>query len=199
MPVLFILAGPNGAGKTTFYSTAAAQGFIPAELPFINIDLILKDELGGYNTENYIRADHIYRKRVGDYISQGKDFMIESNLARQADYEWIENMRKAGFDIVLYFLCTQDLTINIDRVRQRVKEGGHDVPESIIDQCFRNGLLYLKSRLHLFTETYIIDNSFEEPIEMAVLIKGRVITKNTDCPKWVDDLLYIAERIEKKE
>ena len=47
MPTLYILAGPNGAGKTTFYQTAIEEGFISKELPFINVDLITKDELGG--------------------------------------------------------------------------------------------------------------------------------------------------------
>lgn len=198
MPILFILAGPNGVGKTTFYGTAVAQGFIPADLPFVNIDLIVKDELGGYSDSNYSHAESIYRTRTGNFIANGKDFMIESNLARQADYDWIENMIKAGYEVVLYFLCTQDLTINIDRVKQRVKEGGHNVPESIIEQRFRNVLLYLKAKLHLFAEVYIIDNSFEEPVEMAVLAKGKIISKNTDCPKWVNDLLYITERIQQK-
>ena len=48
MPTLYILAGPNGAGKTTFYFTAIEQGFIDKDLPFINTDLIARNELGGY-------------------------------------------------------------------------------------------------------------------------------------------------------
>lgn len=48
MPILYILAGPNGAGKTTFYFTAVEQRFINKNLPFINTDLITKEEPGGY-------------------------------------------------------------------------------------------------------------------------------------------------------
>lgn len=177
MPLLYILAGPNGAGKTTFYSTAVEQGFIPSDLPFINIDLITKDGLGGYTQENFARAEEIYREKVGEYIKTGKDFMIESNLAYQSDYDWLQNMIRHGFEVILYFLCTQNLAINIARVQKRVKEGGHDVPVVIIEHRYHNGLLYLKSQLHLFAEVYLIDNSYEEPVEMALLKKGIIKMK----------------------
>lgn len=51
MPALYILAGANGTGKTTYYLTASQQNFISSGLPFLNVDLIAKDELGGYSAE----------------------------------------------------------------------------------------------------------------------------------------------------
>jgi len=53
MPTLYILAGPNGAGKTTYYYTALNKLFINQSLPFINLDVIAKDEMGGYSAENF--------------------------------------------------------------------------------------------------------------------------------------------------
>ncbi len=60
MPILYILAGPNGAGKTTFYFTAVEQGFIDKNLPFINTDLITKDELGGYIEGNFVKVPFLH-------------------------------------------------------------------------------------------------------------------------------------------
>ncbi|MEJ0107037.1 MAG: hypothetical protein WDO19_32845 [Bacteroidota bacterium] len=173
--ITLYLAGPNGTGKTTFYSTAVDQGFIPGELPFVNIDLIAKNELGGYSNENFKRAEELYRARVGAFISEKKDFMIESNLAYQSDYDWLHAMLRQGFEAILYFLYTERIEINIGRVQKRVKEGGHDVAVAIIQQRYQNGLLYLKSQLHLFSEAYLIDNSFKEPFQMAVIQKGDII------------------------
>src|ERR1700709_1050289 len=123
MPLLYIFAGPNGAGKTTFYHAAIEQGFIPGELPFVNIELIARNELGGYSDENFRQAELLYRKRVGAYISEEKDFMIESNLAYQSDYDWLKAMLRQGYEIILYFLYTQNIEINIRRVQKRVMEG----------------------------------------------------------------------------
>ncbi len=55
MPTLYILGGPNGAGKTTFYFSAIEEGFIDKTLPFINADIIVKNELGGYSEENFTK------------------------------------------------------------------------------------------------------------------------------------------------
>lgn len=76
MPTLYILAGPNGAGKSTFYFTAIEQGFIDKELPFINTDIIAKNELGGYSEENFQKAEAIVRSRMAERISKNEDFLI---------------------------------------------------------------------------------------------------------------------------
>src|SRR3954469_3084492 len=116
MPVLYVLPGANGTGKTTYYFTAIEQGFIDAALPFVNVDLITKDELGGYTEGNFIKAELLARERIGSYIHRGESFMIESNLAKTADYKWIDIMKKQGYDVILYFLGTSDVDINKNRV-----------------------------------------------------------------------------------
>jgi predicted ABC-type ATPase len=169
MPTLYILAGPNGAGKTTFYFTAINQGFIDKELPFINTDLITKDKLGGYTEENFVRAEAIVRERITGHILKNEDFLIESNLARQSDYDWLKLVRSRNYEIVLYFLCTSDIEINIGRVKKRVKEGGHDVPENIVADRYNMSLIYLRKEIFGFTEVYLIENSTETAEQMAIV------------------------------
>ena len=90
MPSLFILAGANGSGKTTFYFSAKENNFISSAIPFVNVDMITKEELGGYSAQNFERANMIYREKVGGYIESMQDFMVESNLAKQTDFDWFE-------------------------------------------------------------------------------------------------------------
>src|SRR5690242_7908917 len=132
MPSLFIRAGANGSGKTTFYFSAKENSFISIAIPFVNVDMIAKEDLGGYSAENFERANMICRERVGGYIDNMQDFMIESNFAKQTDFDWLEKMKQKGYDIILFLLGTSDVEINIKRVERRVKEGGHYVPENII-------------------------------------------------------------------
>jgi predicted ABC-type ATPase len=118
MPAIYILAGPNGTGKTTYYTTAIEEGFIDATLPFINVDLICRDQLGGYSEENTVKAEQIVRERIKSHIERSESFMIESNLAQQADYDWIQRMNAAGYETHLFFLCTSLVDINIQRVEK---------------------------------------------------------------------------------
>lgn len=197
MPTLYILAGPNGAGKTSYFETAAAKGFIHPDLPFINVDLITRSLPGMYTAENFAKADAIAREKIALHINSLSDFMIESNLATLKDYDWINAMIKMGYDVVLFFLCTSFVEINIDRVKKRVAEGGHDIAEPIIEHRYKMGLTYLKGSLQIFSKTYLIDNSSETPVVMAELNGGTLIMKEHNPPSWVNDVLYIIERMKK--
>jgi len=64
--------------------------------------MIAKEELGGYSMQNFERANLIYRERVGGYIESMQDFMIESNLAKQTDFDRLEKMKQKGYDIILF-------------------------------------------------------------------------------------------------
>lgn len=116
MPTLFVLGGANGAGKTTWHSAGIVNNFINEGLPFINVDNIVLLELGGFTSENIARAEQLSRERMAILISERKDFMIESNLSKSSDYEWIALMCKNGYDTSLFFLGTDDVEINKSRV-----------------------------------------------------------------------------------
>ena len=198
MPTLYVLAGPNGAGKTTFYQQSVSEGFISKELPFVNVDLIARDLPGGYTEVNFTLAAERARQQISDLISTGKSFMIESNLAKEADYKWLENMKKAGYELILYFLSTNDILINIDRVERRVKEGGHFIPPHIVTDRYKMCLLYLRTKLDLFEEAHLIDNS-SETIETIALLKGnRIVFKQASPPSWASDILTFAQRLSKR-
>lgn len=122
--------------------------------------------------------------------------MIESNLAVQANYDWIKNLKKRGYDIILFFLCTQFITINIERVQKRVAEGGHFVPPSIVEHRYNVGLSYLKSKLSIFEEVYLIDTTDEIAKNMAILKNGLLEFKEPSCPKWVNDVLFITKKLQ---
>ena len=198
MPVLYILAGPNGTGKTTFYSIAVQSGFINKDLPFINVDLITQS-LGAYTEENFIKASEIYRHIVKKYIELNADFMIESNLADTRSYEWISLLKRKNYQIVLYYLSTDDVMINIGRVQRRVKEGGHDIPESIIRTRYSQSHSYLKTKLSEFKEVYLIDNSTDASQVQIKLKDGVIVEKTQDLTNWVKDVLSIYERLQGKK
>ena len=122
MPILYVLAGANGVGKTTWYQTGLDNGSVDVTIPFINIDIIIQKELGGYNDVNLAKAEQIARERMSILIGERRDFMIESNLSKSADYDWIARMRKNGYESVLYFLGTGDVDLNKIRVKERVHE-----------------------------------------------------------------------------
>ena len=196
MPTLYVLGGANGVGKTTWYQFGLEHKAINPKLPFINIDLIVLRELGGYTAENVAKAEVMARERMKTLLQEKRDFMIESNLSKSSDYDWIALMRKNDYQTVLFFLGTSNVEINKMRVKARVMEGGHDVAEPIIEQRYQMGMSYLKAKVLEFSDATLIDVSTHEPHRMAQLINGRIVFKDPNCPSWVQASLDLAERIE---
>jgi predicted ABC-type ATPase len=196
MPLLYILAGPNGSGKTTFYDDAVNNGFINPALPFLNVDRFTQ-ESGGYTEENYAKADIIYRQRIKQYIIDRANFMIESNLAKIADFEWIEKMKAVSYEVILYFLSTNNVEENIARVKRRVSEGGHDIPDHIVRDRYRLGQIYLKSHLQIFKEVYLPDNTEATVKHIVHLVNGKIEIEIPQCPEWINEILFFAKRIQK--
>jgi predicted ABC-type ATPase len=198
MPILYVLGGANGVGKTTWYQAAVNTGEIDPKLPFINIDTIVLQELGGYTTENIARAEDLARERMRDLILSRKDFIIESNLSRSSDYDWIELMRKNGYQTSLFFLGTNNVEINKIRVRSRVAEGGHDIADPIIEQRYQTGLSYLKSQIINFSSATLIDVSTDQPRKQVYLVNGLISFKEQQQPEWITQSISLAERLQLK-
>src|SRR5215467_15614409 len=152
MPFIFILGGANGAGKSTYYEAGIRDGFIDTNLPYLNVDLVAKNEFGSHLPQNLLKAEEFIREWMRVLISSKQNFIIESNLAKSSEYEWLEKLISHGYQLKMDFLSTGDVEINKLRVHHRVSEGGHDVPDNIIEQRSAMGITYLKSKVFIFEE-----------------------------------------------
>ena len=138
-----------------------------------------------------------YRLWVNQLISDQQDFMIESNLADERSYEWINSMKKKGYQLVLYFLSTQDVAINFQRVNKRVQEGGHPVPEPIIESRYKQGHSYLKTKLQVFNEVYLIDNSTDTPLIQAHIANDAITILAETLVNWAKEITAFYEKVQR--
>lgn len=198
MPELHVLAGVNGAGKTTFYEASRKPGFMNLDVGFVNTDLLAKMQPGGYTTANFYKAEVLARRMIREYVSQKEDFLIESNLSSQRDYDWLIQMVNAGYDCFLYFLHTQSVEINLYRVEKRVLEGGHFVDPTIIRHRYQMVLTHLRSKLEIFKSALLIDMTEDLPKLVARLSYGLLDFKSPNPPEWVDNVLSLVERRHRK-
>jgi len=136
-PRILIIAGPNGAGKTTF-----ANEFLPAEADcpkFINADLIAAG-LSPFRPEAAaFRAGRLVLEQLADFVRQGRSFSFETTLSGRGYARLIPQWRAQGYFVALFFLRLPDAGFAISRVRQRVAEGGHFVPDKAIRRRFEAG------------------------------------------------------------
>ena len=132
--ICYIIAGPNGAGKTTF-----AKEFLPFEaqcINFVNADLIAEG-LAPFRPENAaIKAAKIMIQQIDECIRKEESFAFETTLSGRRYIRKIKEMKAKGYDVVIYFLKLASVDLAIERVKMRVMQGGHNVPEKDIKRRF---------------------------------------------------------------
>lgn len=137
-PRALMLAGPNGSGKTTF-----AREFLPAEgncPTFINADLIAEG-LSPFRPESMaIEASRLMLDHVRQMVAKREDFAVETTLAGRAYLRMLHEWQSVGYQVELIFLQLPSADMAVQRVRQRVVQGGHNIPEPDIRRRFGRGI-----------------------------------------------------------
>lgn len=129
---LYIIAGANGSGKTTF-----ALSYVELnKLHFINADEIAK-EYDPQDIQKYkIKAGKEFFRQLSTNLSQDNSFMIESTLSGKYLINIIKKAKSSGFVVVLIYLFLENEIENVLRVRNRVLNGGHNVPDEDIKRRY---------------------------------------------------------------
>jgi predicted ABC-type ATPase len=153
-----VVAGPNGAGK----STSAANLLLGAlhVNEFVNADVIAQG-LSGFAPERVaFQAGRVMLARLRELADAGRSFGFETTLASRSYAPWLRELRGAGFEIHILFLWLPTADQAVARVAERVRAGGHAVPEDVIRRRYSAGL---KNLIRLYTSIadswQIIDNS----------------------------------------
>jgi predicted ABC-type ATPase len=165
-PNLYVVAGPNGAGKSTF-----ARLFLPdyAECrEFVNADLIAAG-LSPFNPEGQaIQAGRLMLERIESLARTRIDFGFETTLAGRGWVPLLEDLRRQGYRLNLFFLWLPTPDLAVSRVEERVRAGGHSVPEEVIRRRFTRGLQnFFRIYQPILDGWLVFDNSVMPP-ELAV-------------------------------
>jgi predicted ABC-type ATPase len=162
-PKILILAGPNGAGKTTF-----AREFVRKELGFkhfVNADLIAAG-MSPFEPElAAIAAGRVMLDHIAHLVKAKESFVIETTLSGLGYARHISEWKKIGYQVSLTFLSLPSEAIAVKRVKNRVKQGGHNIPTHVIKRRFLAG----RDNFHniyknLVDHWVLFDNTGEIPI-----------------------------------
>ncbi len=129
-PSVIVLAGPNGAGKTTAARTVLAETL--KVMPFVNADVIAQG-LAGFDPDSAaIEASRIMLERLHALAEQRADFAFETTLAGRTLADWLRHLRQTGYVVHLVYFWLANVELAIARVADRVRLGGHSIPEATI-------------------------------------------------------------------
>lgn len=137
-PQVVIIAGPNGAGKSTLAPILLRDTFELRD--YVNADPIALGLSGFDPASMAFEAGRIMLRRLHSLAEQRKNCAFESTLSARSYAGWIERLIANGYDFELMFLWLRSPELAVQRVRERVRSGGHDVPEEVIRRRYATGL-----------------------------------------------------------
>ncbi|MFA5293087.1 MAG: zeta toxin family protein [Phycisphaerae bacterium] len=162
-PTCYIIAGPNGAGKTTFALRYLPQ--IAGCRNFVNADLIAYGFSPFDSLSAQYEAGRFFLREVYANIDKRVDFAFETTLAGRSQISLLKKLRQDGWQVVLFFLWIPDAAFSKSRVRERVANGGHNIPDDAIYRRYpriMNNLI--KIYIPLCDKTLCYDNSGPKPV-----------------------------------
>jgi predicted ABC-type ATPase len=182
-PHLVVLAGPNGSGKTTI-----APRFLKGKLgvsEFVNADLIA----GGLSVFDpqlaAMAAGRVMLARLKELAARRADFAFETTLASRSFAPWIAELMDSGYRFHLVFLWLSSPDLAAARVSDRVRMGGHGVPEATIRRRYRAGLRNFFSLYSPLATTWeMMDNSMRRTRRMIAAGHGKVTDQVGDPDAW---------------
>jgi predicted ABC-type ATPase len=156
---LYIIAGCNGAGKTTASFTILPEIINCKE--FVNADEIAKG-LSPFQPEKVsIEAGRIMLNRISELLRENESFAFETTLATKSYKNTVLDAKHKGYTVTLLFFWLNNVELAKERVKTRVKEGGHNIPNEVINRRYFKGIKNLFDiYIEIVSGALIFDNSF---------------------------------------
>jgi predicted ABC-type ATPase len=170
---VYIIAGPNGAGKTTF-----AVKFLPEYARcqnFVNADLIAQGLSPFAPRTAAIKAGRLVLQQIHLLANKGLDFAFETTLSGKLYVNLFKFLRQRGYRIHIFFLWIPNANLAVSRIRNRVAQGGHDVPTQDVLRRFNRSISnFFKLYQSLADSWMLFDNAAVTPILIAERKNGKL-------------------------
>jgi predicted ABC-type ATPase len=157
MPTLTVVSGPNGSGKSTL-TRLGREVF--QECAVLDPDAIARSiQTSGMESGSAMDAGRAVLKMAEGLLESRQSFLVETTLSGNTYLRMMRQAKSLGYMVVLMFVGTEDVSINLKRVRSRVQKGGHDVPAEDQLRRYPRSMENFRKAIVLADEAAIYDNS----------------------------------------
>jgi predicted ABC-type ATPase len=205
-PRLYVLAGVNGAGK----SSVGGAMIRAAGADYFNPDEAARKLMAANPGLDQVKANaaawHQGRRLLERAMLERRDFTFETTLGGSTMPRLLSEAAAQGFEVRVWYVGLASPDLHIERVRSRVRAGGHDIPESSIRRRWRHSRLNLVQLLPHLTELRVFDNSADadpatgrapKPALVLHVDHGEIVDPQnlSSTPEWAKPIVAAALKL----
>lgn len=181
MKRLDLVVGCDGAGKSTFVALTLAP-LLPGS-PFVNADEIAKQRWPENPAAHSYAAAEIAAKTRSHLHTLGRSFIAETVFSHPSKLELIDEAHTHEYTVALHVVMIPE-ELAVQRVRYRVRAGGHDVPEDKIRRRYQRLWGLVARAVPRCDHATVYDNSASTgPRIVAQCTDGQLVGEAT-WPAW---------------
>lgn len=186
MPVLHILAGPNGSGKSTYVERVLQPA---TRLPFVNADVIAAQRWPDAQLEHAYDASRAAAVQRSELLSGRRSFITETVFSHPSKNDLVDDALRAGYYVHLHvMLLSVDTTVQ--RVSERVRRGGHNVPEQKIRERYdRLWALVARARDRVDRAEFLDNHLARTPYRLVATYAQGTLIGDPNWPGWTPRVL----------
>lgn len=186
MPVLHLLAGPNGSGKSTFVNRVLQP---VTHLPFVNADVIAAQRWPDSPSEHAYEAAEAAAQERSRLLAAGSSFITETVFSHRSELELARDAVGRGYLVHLQVMLVP-VDVTVARVAERVRDGGHDVPETKIRERYeRLRRLIAAARDEVDRADFFDNSAAAHPFRRIASDEHGIVLGEPDWPAWTPEAL----------
>ncbi len=172
-----IVAGADGTGKSSLRGVLEGQNVLLGHI--IDADAIAKE-----NDFDNIKAGKKAIEEINYCLENNLSFTQETTLAGYRTVRTIKQARKQGYYITMYYVGLSSMEESIDRITNRVRKGGHNIPIDDVKRRYEKRISSLSRVIPLCDEVIFYDNE-NGFIKVAEIKNNKFQYFNGYKPKWI--------------
>ncbi len=208
-PRIYVLAGVNGAGKTSIGGAA----FRASGADYYNPDEAARALMAAHPTLTQADANsaawHEGVKLLRRAIAERQDFAFETTLGANTIPHLVAQAAAQGIEIYVWYVGLSSPELHIERVKARVRHGGHDIAAEHIHRRFEHSRLNLIELMPKLTALRVYDNSANadpatgtppKPKLVLHMVCGKILNPRDlkHTPDWAKPIVATALKLHQR-
>lgn len=181
MPLLHLVVGPNGAGKSSFVRDVLQPS---TGLQFVNADEIAAEHWPESAQERAYEAAQLAAELRDELIERGTSFIAETVFSHESKVALVQKAVAAGYLVQVHVIMVP-VELTLQRVLERVRRGGHSVPEEKIRARYERLWPLVVAAVQVADIVEVRENSSARaPFRLCALYEQGSLVGAADWPTW---------------